>query len=333
MATTSMLSVARKQLTRFFPSTFEFFVMPGWAVFAIEAFRDPRHIRSIGRIATAARLPFWAPLNGENCPEIEVLVVVARKDFETLEHAIRNVQNGSTNEISKLSLVTPDSDLAGCQQIASRLSHHFKNGISVRGENQFFDGDFLDRLRSRFGTRYGWVLQQLLTVQFVFESIANGVLVLDADTVLTQPRLWLDQSGDQILLVSGEFNAPYYSFLNEIFSTPVKPRHTFVTHHMLMQPALLRSFLESEGIASIEDLGNHAIDLADVSSDSPVCLEFEVYGQLFVKHGPSRMHLVKFGNLGLATDSQRIARVIEHAKVEKKYFSLSFHAYFRIPSS
>ena len=60
---------------------------------------------------------------------------------------------------------------------------------------------------------YGWVLAQYLKIWTVATSESEGVLVLDADTLLLSPRIFLDRSGKQILTPSVEFHRTYYAFL------------------------------------------------------------------------------------------------------------------------
>lgn len=43
--------------------------------------------------------------------------------------------------------------------------------------------------------RWGWVKQQILKLVFVARSSSDGVLVLDANTIHLQPRVWLHGQG------------------------------------------------------------------------------------------------------------------------------------------
>ena len=289
----------------------------------------PSQFSILIRKFVASRQPLFEGIHVPNLPTIEALVVVAKKDFGVLVPCLENLQNGSSNPISKISLITPSSDVQLCKDLVTHSEQINHLNLEILDEETFFDIEFLSDLRSTFRHRYGWVLQQLLCLEHVFNSHANGILVVDADTVLLSPRNWMTKDNIQMLLVSSEYNRPYYAFLNRVCGTKKKPKYTFVTHHMLMQPKLLRRMLSSENLNSPEELGRVAMLFADLNTQSPVSLDFEVYGQLAIKHFSEKVRLAKFSNIGLSTEINEIPYVVERELIDGKYMSVSFHEYTR----
>lgn len=289
--------------------------------------RHPRRWRSHVRTYEATRLPNGSLQSNEVLPPIEALIVSTEKDFGTIGHVLNNLVSGSSNEIFKVTIITPSSSVQKCVEITNSYQEKFPKGIDVQDEDDYFNQNFRSTLRDAFKSRYGWVLQQLLTMQFVFNSEYSGVLTINSDTVLLQPRIWLDQKGNQTILVSTEFHSPYYIFLNKIFGTRSIPKYTFITHHMLMQPNYLKNVLLREGIQNIEELGLKAIQNADITLESPVCLEFEVYGQLMSKHHPELLDFRKFANIGISHNPENVPYFIEKQRSERLYYSVSFHSY------
>ncbi len=273
----------------------------------------------------------YAPGPESLLPEIEALIVVAGKDFDVLPLTLLNLQQGSRNRITTITLVTPATDLERCKRIVSGIKLMAGCTTSVVNEDDLFEREFRSELKERFKDRYGWVLQQLLTTKCVFLSQAPGVLVVDADTILLKPRTWLTEGGVQPLLVSREFHASYYKFLETIGLSKSTPSNTHVTHHMLMQPHLLRRIFELSGILDVEDLGRRAINAHGLDVASPVCLEYEVYAQGLVKFFPTLPRLVRFSNAGVSLDAQsrQIQTAIETFQTQSDFFSISLHTYLQ----
>lgn len=103
----------------------------------------------------------------------------------------------------------------------------------VLGEEDLINSSDRELIASAFPHRYGWVLQQFLAVEHILSSQLAGVLLVNCDTVLTKRVHWLDGTGNQKLLASLEFHAPYYELLEKVFGLSSCPDYTFVLHHML----------------------------------------------------------------------------------------------------
>lgn len=266
-------------------------------------------------------------LNVDSLPQIEILSVAAGKDLEFLGFALKNAIKYSKNEVVKISIICPKNDLKLCQELIS--SENFQCEVVIVDEEKEIDESIRIQLKQRFNNRYGWVLQQLLAVNFVMNSNAKGILLLNADTVMLREVQWLDFESNQILMASVEYHEPYYAFLHKTLRFAPDPKYTFITHHMLFQPPIYKSILEKKDITSIESLARLLIEESDPTEDSPFCIEFEPYAQGMLEYFLRYVRLRKFSNLSILRTKENISnihRVIDN-DLRWDYNSVSFHDY------
>jgi len=300
---------------------------PNFGTLAISKIVKPRAKDLIIRRAAATSLPVSASKMGSPA-EIELLFVTSDKDFPTLPAAILGAIASTENQIKKISVVTITSAVDACRRLLKERLPQLE--VEVIDEAQVIDPRVFAQLREAFGGRYGWILQQLLTIAMAQKSKAAGVLAVDADTILLLPRNWLDKNGRQPLLVSSEFEPSYYDFLHSIGIGELKPDQTFVCHHMLFQPSILnRLALEISGTSGdrfINWLAAKAVDEHQATGRTMFCLEFELYGQYIKSFAASRVQMIKFSNRPIY-DGRRLDAARSAQKFKGKYASVSMHSY------
>jgi len=265
---------------------------------------------------------------GENSyPKIELLTVATIKDLNVFPLSILSAIKSSLNPITAVTVIVPQLEIADFKSALKMLDLDVQT--KVIGEDDFLEPSDRELIRSTFPNRYGWVLQQFLAVAFVVSSELPGVLLVNCDTVLTKRVHWLNSAGNQKLLASLEFHAPYYQVLEKVFGFSKSPEFTFVTHHMLFQPDLFRSILGLEKGESVSVYLGRMIESADSGENSPLCAEFEPYGQGLLRFYPHRVTLEKFANLGLKRTSEHLelSRKAMDFDPEFEYKSISLHSY------
>lgn len=278
----------------------------------------------------SVRLQDWEENTCQHLPEIDVLIVVAGEDIkilaECIEHAIRN----SKNQISKITIICREAEIETCEVEILEVSTEIP--IEIINENNVIDVVSRKLLLEYFPNRYGWVLQQTLATQWILESTAKGVLLLDADTFVIRPVTWLERDGRQKMSCSTELNSPYYVFLGKLFKNRFWPEFTFVTHHMLFQPNVLREIFREFKIENVANLIEFICANHDRKAASPVCVEFELYAQGVMLLFPNLFDLRKFSNLGLPRTGENLNK-LESGDLEKEYSnsynSVSLHHYIR----
>ena len=259
-------------------------------------------------------------------PSLEILFVSTAKDFSILKSAIKFAADATLHHDNvTFHIVVPGLEVAQCQLSLADLPLEFY----VLAEESIIENELLRRLRSRFGARAGWVIQQLAKVAFVMSSKAPGVFVIDSDTLLLEPRIWLDHDGIQLLTPTWEFHSPYYKFLHSKGVSRLRPKYTFVSHHMLMQPKILREAFATAGWATLNELVDSLVSIPGSAEESPFCIEYELYAQYMMSRYPQLIRLEKWSNIGFSR------RNISYTEVEKVvipkfkggYASVSLHSY------
>lgn len=259
-------------------------------------------------------------------PSISALVVSTRKDFNLLRLSLKNLQNGSRNPVIEITVIVPNRDVGICLELIDEL--RLEIPVIVLDEDKVLPLGLRMRIKKKFGDRYGWVLQQLLIVDFVLRSDALGILVLDSDTILSQQLLWLDQNSKQLLMPSWEFNSPYYEFLRNIAPKIPYAKSSFISHHMMMQPKILRAIFENLQIKNTDDLFLLVEKFAGSENESAVCLEFEIYAQGLLAFFPQKCLITKWSNISLSfADESKMYEKLELLLQRKIYRSISVHSW------
>ena len=253
---------------------------------------------------------------------VDILIVASKKDFAKLPLVIsQSRKHIFQNELNSIFIVVPQAEVN--HEILNNLS---KNSyVKVMSQDVYISETNQDRIKSVYPKRYGWVLQQLLKIEFVRNSESNGVLVLDADTVLAQDRNWLDSYGNQILTPTWENHKPYYEFLSQLGLDTSRIEYSFVSHHMLIKPFRLNECLNHFGISSLENLLSKILKHEYAVEESPFSLDYEMYAQFMMAFYPTEIILSKWSNLQI--DKRIHAKQAESylTKHGENYASLSFH--------
>jgi hypothetical protein len=260
-------------------------------------------------------------------PSITLLIIVAKKDFRTLPVAIKQIIKHSLNPISRLEVITPASEVSECQKIVEGIN--LKIQFTVSSENDYFSDDIRKYMKVTFGRKYGWALQQFLTVKYVLNSLDLGILALNSDTIILQDQVWLNDDLVQILYQSSELHRPYYKILGRLFPKLDMKMLSHITHHMLFQPELLRIIFERNDIQDTEQLIKSVGEVFDRKQESPFCVEFEPYAQGLHTYFPDRFLLRRFSNASFPTkkDQDKLWNLISHYDSMGIYNSISLHSW------
>lgn len=287
----------------------------------------PSSFRDFARFRQINRLPSSIISYSGELPAISLLIVVAQKDFKNLELCIDQVLKHSLNPISKIEIVVPESDLASCMQILEQIQ--FQIPISLFNEDEVINVQLRAEMKSKLQHKYGWALQQLLTLEMVMRSDCCGVLTIDADTFVLRDQVWLNEKFTQVLFQSPEFHPPYYKIINKVFPQIDLISYSHVTHHMLFQPELLRElFTDSDYIDSTEIM-IQVLESFDKLQESPFCIEFEPYAQFLHDSHQNRFELRRFSNSNFSTkeDCVIITELIQKFDNHNLYNSINFHSW------
>lgn len=269
------------------------------------------------RLTRALTLEADSLRTATNLPSLDVMVASSAADIVFLPRLIEAVYGGSRNPVANIEVVVPSASVDDARRSVGTMA-------TIHDEADLVPCEVRSKLPTLFPRRVGWVTQQLVKVSYVAASRARAVLVLDADTLLLHPRVWIASSGTQVLTPTLEWHQPYYDAL-EVLSEGrwMSPRDSFVSHHMLMQPACLRDILASLGVATagglLESLGPTLGD----KQQSPFSLDYELYAQGMLNVHPDMVVMAKWSNVAIPRSGLASA----WNDVASKYMSVSAHAY------
>ena len=255
-----------------------------------------------------------------------MVIVSTLKDFDILPDSINYALRALRPYIiSGVRVIVPSRDVAACQ----KLMMDCECQVEIVDESDLISQQHFKRLTEVFGNRNTWVLQQLLKVQGVLTSKSDAVLILDSDTVLLRPRPWFSSAGHQILMPSMEYNESYYQFLAKLHISELVPQYSFISHHMLMQPKILSNLLNSLNLLETKKFITYICDNANTKVQSPICIEYELYGQHLFETEPKGYFLERWSNISI---SRRYSNTILKSNLAKLtlrifYNSVSFHSW------
>ena len=270
--------------------------------------------------------------SGPNIPSVEVLIPCVAKDAAIVSVAVASTAIGVLNPIERLAVLAPKADHDALRALVC-------DGVQLLAdEDQDVPLAFaaVDELVPK--DRQGWVKQQVLKLAFVARSASEGVLVLDADTILLQPKVWLDGQR-QLLAVAHEYHRPYVEHTSRCLGPScVDEGISWVTHHQLMQPRVVRSMLalilqrhgtvdqaarsEFLDVDGALDAWIRAGDFTEPSAIS----EYHTYGAFLRRAEKHNAVLARWSNVSFSPSTVTL-QLDEIAKRFPTYSSASGHAY------
>ena len=312
------------------PNFISFLMILPRIIFSKNIFKSFNLIRRMYKVnRLQADPPF---INSKTLPKINVLIVIERKDFPLLQFTIKSLIANSLNPVSRIFIVTPNRQVPECEKLISEIKLSQSYQIQIIPENLIIDSKIRKKLRIEFIERYGWILQQFITVNFILEQKWSGetpILALDGDTIVTRPTSWIDDNGNQILLQSIEYHRPYYELIKKLDSKLCKDKLSFVTHHMVYLPSRFRDIYSKLGIMNLDQLAQFVIDNYDKSQKSSVCVEFEIYAQYLFLNYKEKISVLKFANISVSREDFLLKSEFKDDFWEdySKYKSISLHSY------
>lgn len=272
------------------------------------------------RVALDEALPADPLGTSSRLQPIEIVIPCAEKDVDMLVPVVVASVANCRNPVSCVTVIIPDGSPEPVfnEQVCNVP-------VQIRQDSKVLSGiDVAAAISAVPQHRRGWILQQLVKLAAVGQSESRGVLVVDADTLLLRPRTWLAPNGRQILCLSQELHQPYRDHFAAVWGSAHAQRASFVTHHQLMQPAIIREMFEDDlsGLVTWVE----ALDHREPSNAS----EYHSYGTYLINRHPDRVALARWGNVGAHRPRQDESDEMRTAHLREKYpqaLSVSMHSY------
>lgn len=216
-------------------------------------------------------------------PNIAALLCCTSKDSKKLPAAIEQLLKNSINKIVEIHVISPQ-----------RISLQRKEGwpsIYYWEDSEIIDEYGKNQLANNSPRhRFSWILQQALKLNFALNYTGRYLLILDSDTFLIKPHLFVDHNGVQNLSFSNEFHKPYNLHANEFFGLRNK-QFSYVTHYQLWQTGFIREMFP-EGFKSILEW----VSNGDISEQSPIS-EYHSYGSWIAGKYPEKIRWTSWRNI------------------------------------
>lgn len=189
------------------------------------------------------------PLAGRgDAADVEVVIPCHGRDAELLPVVIAGARAAVGRALAGLRIVVPAGEVA----VLTARPELGAADVHVVSEDEVVPREVREAVvRLVPERRRGHVLQQLIKFFGAAGSRAEAALVLDADTVLLRPRTWVLRDGRQLLAVSHECHEPYRTHHWRIWPSDGTSRISFVTHHQVMQPDVLRGMFGEDLAAGV----------------------------------------------------------------------------------
>lgn len=283
--------------------------------------------KTILRKYRAVNLPSTPKFISESkFPSIAVTIDCGPKDIHLIDEVIRRTIVNSINPISSIYVVCP---IENKNQILKKIGGRYEGLVEVIDENKVLSYELRNRITELFPNRYGWVLHQFSTLQQVLSLDVRGVLQLDADTLLLRPIAFMSESGSQILMESLEFHQPYYDIL-QLLDPGLKPfPGSHVTHHSFFQRTLLLQILRKIEVVTLSDLLEKLGKFSDKNSNSPFCVDRELYAYGLIRYFPDKVEKIKFSNKSQYFDEITSQERRQLDALAHSYNSVSSHWYLK----
>lgn len=280
------------------------------------------------------------PLRGaRNLPAIELVIPFVEKDLAALPIVLAAAKRNIRNPLATITLITPRGADGKGPRFSSPASQTALNAILSENPDVrvLYDQDILgtallNELNARFGAgdrNAGWVMQQLIKLSAAHQSAEIGALILDADTVMLSPKTWIRSDKRQLLQIANEYHADFMRHVLMYFGVPKKYRLSFITHHQLMQPEVVRRMFPN-GSESLLDWWKSSTD--PIGRDLG---DYEAYGCFLAHHYPERVAYGSFGNL-FSPHLAKFMRDLRETGLSPEqlipdYCTVSFHSWAQVP--
>ena len=246
------------------------------------------------------------PLRGsQDLPEIEILIPFVLKDIEMLKACAEGAVYSSSNTVSMVRLITPYRTKQRAPKELENATLEVRNFLREHGIplSVEFDEDVVpESVRNHITSlalapRYhGWLSAQTVKVFGAMGAKSRATLIVDSDTVLTFPRVWVDGLGRQVLMIGQESRPSFFTYASEYLNIRARPRLSYITHHQMMQADILEEIFPRPDVDIIRWIHDAGLTGPDHDSGELRVAEYEIYGAYLDTRRPKRRVYASWGN-------------------------------------
>lgn len=250
-----------------------------WKHSPLQPFLDFSPIR---KFVDSSQIRF--PLGKKSTTAISVVIPCHSKDLALLPVVLEGLERNCLNPISEVIVISPED---------FHVNQNTKLNLRFLTDRQVVDSQLTKVIRGNFPiSQFGWVLQQVLKIQAAISFAENeNILVIDSDTVITKPILFID-GNRQILSITREYHRQYIKQYQDFSKTNFDIGLSFVTHYQLWQREILEEMWGGNRLGAW-------LRCADTSSKSSMS-EYHSYGSHLIQSRPKEFNFSEWGNAELS---------------------------------
>ncbi len=262
-----------------------------------------------------------------NSTRLDIVIPIVEKDLEVLPHALSGIRNMIFHPLGKIYLLAPES--AKIRQFAK------ENNCEFIFEDSLFEKSEKDKIKKHGG----WIYQQFLKLAVNKAVEHEYYLIIDADTVLIHPQIFVQNSSYNIfnpeeskciLNTNGVYYPERKRFTKKALNLNFSFRQGFVIHHMLFRKQWMAEFkqeLEKQHGMSWQDA---LLKLVEQDTERGLS-EYDMYATFVYNRYPNQVKIVAGANLTVHRDKLSGINDLK-AAYANSYKSMSFHHFRNVES-
>ncbi|MFH2069035.1 MAG: DUF6492 family protein [Candidatus Omnitrophota bacterium] len=247
--------------------------------------------------------------------KLDVLIPVVEKDLDVLPYAIDGARKNIKHPLGEIIIVAPDSGKIKtlCEMKGCRFVNEDTVLPITKSDVKF----------ERKGINLsGWLFQQLLKLSGDTICSQKYYLVLDADTVLLRPQVFL-HSGKTLFNYSDEYRKDYFVTYENLLGEKPVSAVSFISHYMLFEKEKVQKL--KEAIETRSGMKWYDAVIREAGAGDASFSEYETYANFALSRFPGEATVNYWFNFSLFREAlPEMERVIQ--TLSRRYKSASFHS-------
>lgn len=276
--------------------------------------RRPFLVRKLLELSLQQKQTLMEPLIPSNTP-LDVVIPLIERELPIFQFVVDGLRKNLYHPINKIIVLGPEtkSIIDTCKTLK----------IDFVPEDEVLHVKKRD-LQPYFNARSGWWFQQFLKLHCFPLIQTEHYLILDADTVLLRPHIFL-QDNKRVFNISDEFHRPYHEGHHYLMGDKTQFPFSFVSHMMCFDKKTIQDFHQKIQHNHQKSLPEAIIKML---SENPhfSFSEYESFGHYYLSMAKENVILKYWFNRPMIR--AKMGETL-HQKLQANYRSVSYHNYLK----
>lgn len=251
---------------------------------------------------------------------LDLVVVVAPKDYDVLPHMIDSARKNIKHPIDTVVIISPKNE--AIIKLAKEKDCRFIDENTVLPITRK-DIDY----KVNGEDRSGWVLQQLLKWSGDKYTKNKHIFIADSDTIFAHPQVFIYDKKTIFSVCHQLCHIPYFTACKYLFGFEVKPYLNLTSHHVLFERKRLSEIKKAIEKQTGKSWWEAMIATKDIDPEEGACVsDYDSYAQYIYRQYNGECRLEHWNNISISRKRlSEIDSLVE--KYGRKYKTISFHSY------